>query len=491
MSGTSSSSSSSKASSSSKTKRSVQQTTLPGSELGNVEIKDYSKLKKSLSSNITNIGTTDAVPVDKIFETKDLNDLFGKLKGYVSHTPFANQANMRDSHSLVKGTALSFGEIGSTIVSTANKLGIKVTEDVGDKLIPVSKLTGAFKDSTFDDEEVKNVKEHMDACNALVSLSHNLAVFDILPAFINGEDFGLIYTRYWYVRHIQKIFYGANLSDIAGVMRISNDHKNDLVNRLKVFNTVTASGLFIDLIEKIIERIVIKVKSSNDKQLQDSFLKNCRTHFFSMAKTFEKSLPQSQKVKLTDSAKRRIARNPNARLISSDKVVQLVTVRPTIETKGFLEDKEKLVLKEFNMKLNEISKHIPEVNIGDGSARKSMISTFVKAIFSKTSHVNQVISRRKTLVHSLMVNARRNSHDLNEQKKIVDKVRFTPEEWRRTFNELDKSDLKNALIASFGTDDVRKLNISDLIFSIMYLSNNNAESTMLTSSEDDGGNMDS
>lgn len=436
--------------------------TAKSSSSGSNFVSSYSSAVGRGDSKIVQVGDTD---LNELFKgERDITSALSQLKGYISYTPFVSQALQRDSQSLVKNTLASFGEPGNLIGILASKLGIKVIEDLGDPIQPVKKLTECFKDGVLNVENIKNDKLGLSGVETLASLAHHLTSFSDLSAYINSEDHGMIYVNYWFLRHIQKMFFGNNWTDYSSVAKLHSDHKIELMNALKVFNSPQATANFLDLIEKIIEKFVAKIFNSDNKLGEkDRLLKTCRSHMIPLAKNYEKSLPKSKKVKLSEDAKRRLARNPNARVKESDKVINIVTIRPTLETQGFTTNEEKLQLKNFNLKLNEVSKYIPEMDISDGHVRKTMTNNLVKSLFKKVSHVNTVISRRKTLIHQQMVEKRRNSLDPSEKKKLTDKVPFTTEEWREAFNLLEKKDLASSLVESFGTSNPNNLDMVSLI----------------------------
>jgi cell fate (sporulation/competence/biofilm development) regulator YmcA (YheA/YmcA/DUF963 family) len=435
------------------------------SSVDQLEIKEEPRSFANVASSLITkpSGSSDVLAVFKFGD--NISQDFLKLKAYVSNSALINQRAMRTSHDLIKGTVKSLGFPGAFIVKLATDLGIKVTETMGTEVIAKNSLLAAFTDSGLNQNFKPADEEVGQAVNSLASLAHNLVTFSELPVFIKSDDYSFIYTRFHYVAHIQKVFYDNNISDYLSHLRIGSDHKTDLINSLKLFGTVASTELFIDLIEKIIERVIISAKKETLQT--NELLRACRTHFLSLAKAYEKNLPSIKKVKLSEAAKKRLAKNSRARITDNDKITILVKTRPALETKGFLNDLEKEELSKFNTKLNELSHHIDEIPVVEGYVRRKITHNMIQCLFAKTSHVNKVISRRKTLVHQLMVDERKRSHDPLEQKALADKTPFTPDQWRRGFSLLDKTDLKTALIESFGSERSANLVPKSLIKELM------------------------
>jgi len=397
----------------------------------------------------------------------NLNDSFSRLRGYVSNTTFRRQVDDRKSHQLVKNTIASFGRPGEDIVNIARGLGIKVTEDLGDSIDVNIPLISCFKSNSLITEHIKENALLSEAARQMASLAYNLSTYSELPNFYHENDLGIVFVRFWFIKHIQKVFFDSNPGDYSAVSRIPTSRQNELASKLLPFANVVAVNLFLDLIEKIVNMIVLNIKNKADTDAKNFFLGHHRTHFFSMKKTFEKVLPKSQKVKLTEAARVRLARNPRYKVKDTDKSSTLVTVRPTLDTEAYLDEKEKVRLKDFNRKLNEVSAAVPEISTADGSARKACAISLQKALFTRVASINHILAKRRNQVHAILVHDRESSADPIEKEKSEKKIPFTPSQWVKAFERLDKSDLSTALMEQFSVVDPALLKLDKLVSSLM------------------------
>jgi hypothetical protein len=392
-------------------------------------------------------------------DEKELIAAISKLKSYITNSSFSSNVDQRDRHSLIKGTLASFGKIGEDVKNLTQAVGIQLAEDLGDAVVVDNDLVASFKDSKLDDSRIKNDKVKDEAAKSLLSLIANTVSFSALPQFIDGNDSALLYCHYHYVRHIHSMIYHANIVDGKDQLRIGQDHRNDLSLKLKAFCGINASNLFVDLFEKIIEKLVMRLISI--PETKQAVLNNLKTHIITLGRSYEKNLPKIQKMDWTDSDKKVLQKNPNKKLDPRRKRVVLVPHRPTLDIKGFLTPSERENLHKFNVKLNSVSSHFNENQITlEVGARRKFVQTFQRLMVAKIAVVQRTISRRKNLIYNKL-NSKRASFFSEEE--IKERKPFIPAMWNDEFKQLDKSDLKNALIIAFGTDKSELLDLNTVV----------------------------
>lgn len=409
--------------------------------------------------------------LDYKFTDVSLTSMFSKMKGYFSPSSLQNQVNMRDCHSLIKNTFNSFGFPGLDVKKLAEVLKIKVSEDQGDIIKAKDNLVSAFTDHMRSLNWAAQNDKEKKAADQLSSLVSNLVSYSHLPDYINGNDYAYLFIHYHYVRHVQNIFFQSSISSYNSQLRIGSDHKNDLANVLAEFNHINASSTFLDLIEKIIEKIVRNIFKDFSNESKSEFLRAHQSHFLATPKAYEKGLPKVQKVKLSESAKKRMSRNSRYRVNDNDKIKTLVTTRPTLETKGFLSPDEKVELIKFNSKLNEVSRFVPDLEIPDGSVRRGVISGLVRELLQRSAAVNATIRRRKNRVHGLLVQSRNAIMSADDEKHHQADLRkpFSAQEWRDAFDTMSKTDLTSVLEHNFTTRSADTLVMGDFIPSLMKM----------------------
>jgi len=418
------------------------------------------------------------------FFDRDINNLFVHMKGFVSDSIFRNRADDRNNHSLVRNTCISFGDAGKDIKKLAELLKIRVTEDVGSECV-VTPLANCFKDR-LDDLSVRNDRIKLEAVNALSSLVLGLTGFHPAPTKIIENDYAFIFVSFHYLKHVQKHLFGLSYDDYCGSSRIRSDQKGALINQLKAFNTPSASELFLGLIEKMLEKVVLKIsEKSNGKEL---LAQSARTFFFSMPKAVEKSYPVQRRVILSAKAKKRLGRNPKAKPTVQEQTLVESVSRPVLDPKKYTTEREKSIIKRFNAKLNSLSSFVPEINSADGRLRLTQARDLVRAMQDKARSVNHRLAARKQKVHDhLKAVSKRKIASLvsDDEKKLEARREFTPKEWEEAFESIDKSDFEVALVDVYGTADPDKLNLRDMCRYIWALPPISAATLASSLSEED------